>query len=92
LVGYKFHEGEDPIKQLDRPWALIENMAANYWHKLPQEFRLASIDCQAEMMATYLVTREVEGYYNSEQSKKMERMRKDQESKAKPGETRLGRR
>ena len=50
-------------------------MAAKSWGMKPWEFRSLSRDHKAEIVALYIVDNEITGYYNSEQSKKMEKIR-----------------
>jgi hypothetical protein len=41
------------------------------------------------MVATYLVNRQIDGYYNSEQLKRMDRIRAEAEAREKPGGMKL---
>lgn len=60
---------------------MTENQVARFWGMKPWEFRCLSRDRKAELVATYMVDHQITGYYNSEQSKKMEAARKDSEKK-----------
>lgn len=50
-----------------------EAKCAIFWNIKPWEFRNYSRDRKAELMAIYAVSEEVEGYYNSEQAKRMQK-------------------
>lgn len=64
------------MKELDTPFALIENLVARYWAYKPWEFRSLSRDHKAELMATYLADNKTKSYYNSEQARQMDSKRR----------------
>lgn len=50
--------------------AFKEIKAAHFWNLKPWEFRVLTRDQKAELVAAFIVDREIEGYYASEMHKK----------------------
>lgn len=60
-----------------------ETMVAKYWGMMPWEFRSLSPEHQAELVAVYAISKEIDGYYASESARKMDRVRNERDLKSK---------
>jgi hypothetical protein len=52
---------------------LVKGRVAKHWGLMPWEFRELEREKAAELHAIYQVEQEIEAYYNSEQSKRLDK-------------------
>lgn len=52
---------------------MTEIYASHYWRITPKQFRDLGRDEKAEIVASYLVSKEIESYYATERMKKLEK-------------------
>ncbi len=64
------------MKELNTPFALLENLVAKHWDLKPWDFRSLSRDHRAELVATYIADKKTTSYYDSERARMMDAKRK----------------